>query len=228
MCSAAWSSHKGGYELAFNRDEKWARPPSFPPSIETVHSSPGICARDSKAGGTWLFTNSHGITLALLNAYPGGKGEPSGTVSRGEIPLLAARTSSPGALEEILHEQAWHHYSPCHLLLLAVGHVSLFTWDGKIFSADPPPPQPFITSSSVMPEQARAARTARFRQISDRSFSEILSDTSNANPALNIRPCREDGGTVSFTTVSVSKARIAFSLTDKNGDKTSLEMPRCQ
>jgi len=228
MCSAAWSFHTDGYELAFNRDEKWARPPSLPPSIETGHQVPGICARDSKAGGTWLFTNSHGITLALLNAYPGGKNGSSGTVSRGEIPLLAARARSAGDLEEILHAQTWVHYSPCHLLLLAEAHLSLHTWDGKIFSGEPPPPQPYFTSSSVMPEQARLARTARFREISDRPFPEILSDTANAEPAMNIRPCREDGGTVSFTRVSVGQDGIAFSLTDREGATTSLELPRRQ
>ena len=70
MCSAAWTFHQGGYEFAFNRDEKWVRPLSRDPQLEVHHPVPGACARDAAAGGTWLFANESGVTLAVMNAYP--------------------------------------------------------------------------------------------------------------------------------------------------------------
>ncbi len=222
MCSAAWSFHEGGYQLAFNRDEKWARPVSIPPSLEADHPVPGICSRDAKAGGTWLFTNRHGITLALLNAYPGDQIPHSGSKTRGDIPLLAATATNPRSLEKILLSQPWETYSPCHLLVLAERHISLFTWDGKTFTADPPPETPYLTSSSVRPSEVRAIRTARFQEISHLPLKEILQDTHNPDPAANIQPNRPDGGTVSRTVITVTEGKIEFSFLPMEGDELTV------
>lgn len=226
MCSAAWSFHDDGYQLAFNRDEKWARPASLPPSLETAHLIPGICARDAKAGGTWLFTNIHGITLALLNAYPGDGIPLSGKISRGEIPLLAGKAKDRSALVEILSSHDWRDYSPCHLLLLTLEDVSLFTWDGENFTADPLPPEPYFTSSSVRPSEIRKTRTARFREINHLPLEEILQDTANPDPAANICPHRPDGGTASRISLFVSADTIQFSLTPKEQSRETITTSR--
>ncbi len=225
MCSAAWSFHQGGYQLAFNRDEKWSRPASLPPSLETTHPVPGICSRDPQAGGTWLFTNTKGITLALLNAYPGDQIPTSGKKTRGEIPLLAALTNDTKTLEKILMENSWQDYSPFHLLLLADGHLSIFTWNGKNFTADPLPPEPYFTSSSVRPTETRAARTTRFREIQHLPLEEILSDTANSDPASNIRPNRPDGGTVSRILINLTTRELSFTYTSHDFPTTILTSP---
>ena len=54
MCSISWIVGEGGYELVFNRDEKWSRASSLDYSFETDHRVPGFCARDAQANGTWL------------------------------------------------------------------------------------------------------------------------------------------------------------------------------
>lgn len=226
MCSAAWSFHHGGYQLAFNRDEKWSRPASLPPSLETNHPIPGICARDTQAGGTWLFINTNGITLALLNAYPEDKIPPSGSKTRGEIPLLATKATDASSLKEILHSRPWDEYSPFHLLLLAESHVSLFTWDGKSFFSEPTPPEPYFTSSSVRPSEIRHIRTSRFREIQHLPLGQILSDTINPDPAANICPNRRDGGTVSRISICVSPETIDFSLESNDQPPVSITTPK--
>lgn len=226
MCSAAWSFHEGGYRLAFNRDEKWSRPASRPLSLETGHPVPGICARDAKAGGTWLFTNVHGITLAILNAYPGDVMPHSGSKTRGDIPLLSATATDTRSLEKILLAQPWERYSPCHLLMLAEDQVSLFTWDGKNFTSEPVPPEPYFTSSSIRPSEVRKTRTVRFQEISHLPLEEILQDTANPDTAANISPNRQDGGTVSRISLVVSPDTIQFSLTAKGLPQQTVTTPR--
>ncbi|MBC7980476.1 MAG: NRDE family protein [Armatimonadetes bacterium] len=226
MCSAAWSFQDGGYQLAFNRDEKWLRPPASDPTLETDHPVPGICARDSQGHGTWLFTNQHGLTLALLNAYPPGQNFAAGKISRGHIPLLAAQATNPASLITLLNHHPWPDYAPCHLLLIAEDHLSLFTWSGSRFSKDPAPPQPYLTSSSVHPEQTRKIRTRRFLEIQSRPLEEILADTSNPDPPSNIHVTRADGGTVSQILILVTREKITFSLTSRDQPKMTIAIPR--
>ena len=226
MCSAAWTFQPGGYTLAFNRDEKWARLESLPPALEVDHAIHGICSRDAKAGGTWLFTNLHGITLALLNAYPGGIIPPPGQSSRGLIPLLAAQAETPAALESLLRNHAWAGFAPCRLLLISEDYLSLFSWDGHTFTKADPPSEPFLCSSSVRTEEVITARTARFRQIMKRPLVEILFDEANPDTACNIRASRIDGGTVSFALVEVTASGISFSIIPRDQAAVTVLAPR--
>ncbi len=226
MCSATWKFRKGGYELGFNRDEKWARPASGDPMLETGHPVAGACARDGGAGGTWLFTNSHGVTLALMNAYPDGEIPAQGVISRGEIPLLAAAAEAVDEIEAKLIGTNWEQYSPCNLLLLAATEARHYGWDGKCFSQHSPPIGNFLTTSSVAGEEVRCARRERFERLAELPVSEILDDAVAPYPAAAIHVTRQDGGTVSRTSVIVDEREIHFSVRRRGEEICEIVFPR--
>ena len=51
--------------LGANRDESLARP-SMPPHV-IVRQPRIVAGRDSRAGGTWLGVNEHGVLVAVTN-----------------------------------------------------------------------------------------------------------------------------------------------------------------
>ncbi len=213
MCSAAWLFREGGYEMVFNRDEKWTRPASFDCRFETQHRVPGFCARDPAAHGTWLFTNQAGITLALLNAYPVDTLPVVGKRTRGQIALFAGQADSESALIRYLNACHYEDYAPFELLFLAESGVRRFAWDGSAFAELAMDPLPFLTSSSVHSERVIAARKSRFERIRHLPLLDILSDTEAMQPADAIYVTRQDGGTVSQTMIRVTRSKVEFSVT---------------
>ncbi len=226
MCSAAWSFCEGGYELAFNRDESWTRPLSSDPSLENDHLVPGVCARDTAAGGTWLFTNQAGITLAVMNAYPGDRIPLPGKCSRGDLPLMASLHQNPACPDNRLADVTWENYAPCELLLIAPEGVRHFGWDGATFRTHPTPARNFLTTSSVRTTHVRNARQSRFDAISGLPVGEILDDTLAEDPAEAIFVTREDGGTVSRTSVVVGPEFIRFIVTRRGEAERQVAFPR--
>lgn len=226
MCSAVWKFREGGYELGFNRDEKWARPASLDPEWEGGHPVPGACARDGAAGGTWLFTNVRGITLAVMNAYPGGLIPAPGRISRGEIPFLAAAGETPDAIQSALTGMAWENFAPCDVLLVSAAGTRHFAWDGNVFSTRPPPAGDFLTTSSVRCAEVCTVRTARFGQIARQPVAAILDDEVADDPAEAIHVTRADGGTVSRTSVIVDGREIRFTVTRRGGESKEIIFPQ--
>lgn len=226
MCSVSWKFHNDGYQLGFNRDEKWHRPVSADPGFEENHPVAGACARDGGGGGTWLFSNEYGITLAVMNAYPSGVIPPPGKTSRGQIPFLAAIHSSVSALERALFAHPWEDHAPCDIVLFAPDGMRYYGWNGGAFRAHPAPTQPFLTASSVNGEVARKARLARYELISSQSIQQILDDEIAEEPSCSIHVRREDGGTVSRTLVHVSAAAIHFSVARRSEPASEIVFPR--
>jgi uncharacterized protein with NRDE domain len=226
MCSVSWEFQTGGYRLGFNRDEKWNRPLSTPPRLERQHPCAGACARDAGGGGTWLFTNEHGITLAVMNAYPNGLIPRPGRFSRGQIPLLAAQHQTFPEIEAALFAYPWQDFAPCHVLVFTPDQMRHYTWNSLNFCPHPPAEQPFLTCSSVNSVTVQQAREARHRLISTRPIQEILSDTTAPDPASAIYVTREDAGTVSQTLVTVSADTIFFSVARRNEATVELHFPR--
>ncbi len=226
MCSAAWTFHESGYEFGFNRDEKWTRPHSADPALETDHSVAGACARDAGAGGTWLFTNEFGVTLAVMNAYPGGKIPPPGKRSRGRIPLVAGDAETPEGIERRLMHLEWDNYAPCHILLISPKGSLHYCWDGIDFRSIGVPPRHFFTTSSVKSKCVEFSRISRFEELANSTISEILRDTVAADPASAIFLTREDAGTVSLTSVKVDLSEIRFVVTRRDGESHEIIFPR--
>jgi uncharacterized protein with NRDE domain len=210
MCSAVWNFREDGYELGFNRDEKWTRPLSQPLSLEKQHPMAGACARDAAAGGTWLFTNEFGVTLAVMNAYPGNQIPPPGKVSRGWIPQLASIHSTAEAIEEALEKTHWNNFAPCEILLIDTSGLRHFGWYGEALERLPNPPRTFLTTSSVRTDLAKKARCQRFDELSQFPIFSILNDASTDDPDASIFVTREDAGTVSQTIVTVTQEDISI------------------
>lgn len=221
MCSISWNVREEGYELVFNRDEKWAREKSLDVRFETHHKVPGFCARDARANGTWLFTNEAGLTLALLNAYPDNSVPKSGKKTRGQIPLLAGEVESSGELVQLLQSKSYLDYAPFDLILLESSIVRQFSWDGSNFCEKAIGALPFITSSSVNSERVIATRRKRFEQIRHLPLAEILNDTEAAQPEEAIYVTRTDGGTVSQTVVRFNRDEVQFSVTRRGESQKS-------
>jgi hypothetical protein len=227
MCSAAWTFDEGGYQLGFNRDEKWARPVSRDPQYEGQHLVPGACARDSEAGGTWLFTNEYGVTLAVMNAYPGGMIPLPGKTSRGLLPLVAAVHATADRIEEALFtETEWGHFAPCELLLIDHEGLRHFGWVGESFTSMPAPAANFLTTSSVATEAVKTARHSRFDRIASSGVTAILNDDTANDPAAAIFVTRDDGGTVSQTLVTVSVREIIFASRRRDEPLQEIRFPR--
>ncbi len=226
MCSISWNVRQSEYAVVFNRDEKWDREKSLNVRFETHHKVPGFCARDARANGTWLFTNKTGLTLALLNAYPGKTVPKSGKKTRGQIPLLAGEVESSGELVQLLQSKSYLDYAPFDLILLESSIVRQFSWDGSRFCEKAIGALPFITSSSVNSERVIAARRKRFEQIRQLPLTEILNDTEAAQPEEAIYVSREDGGTVSQTAVCINRDEIQFSVTRRRESQHIQTIPR--
>lgn len=227
MCSAAWTFHEGGYEFGFNRDEKWTRPVSRDPQFEGDHPIPGACARDTAAGGTWLFTNEYGVTLAVMNAYPGGLIPLPGKSSRGMLPLVAAAHTTADRIEQALFtETEWTNFAPCEILLIDHEGLRHFGWDGESFTSLPAPAANFLTTSSVATEAVKIARRSRFDRIASSDVTAILNDDTANDPAAAIFVARDDGGTVSQTFVTVSVREISFASRRRDESLQEIRFPR--
>lgn len=226
MCSAAWTFHESGYEFGFNRDEKWTRPHSADPALETDHSVAGACARDAGAGGTWLFTNEFGVTLAVMNAYPGGKIPATGKRSRGWIPLVASEAETSESIEQRLLNLKWDDYAPCHILMISPEGSRHYGWDGINFRSTGVPPRRFFTTSSVESERVGLSRIVRYEELASSTISEILKDTVADDPASAIFLTREDAGTVSLTMVKVGLLDIRFEVSRRGGESHEIIFPR--
>ena len=98
MCSLTFLPKPGGYFVAMNRDENLGREIALPPRVHTASARTWIGPEERSSGGMWIATSDSGVTLALLNAHPGGAVSPSNMVlsSRGLlIPgLIGARDHS--------------------------------------------------------------------------------------------------------------------------------------
>lgn len=219
MCTAAWQHFPGGYELAFNRDELWNRALSLDPKFEDAEPLAGFCSRDGTAGGTWLFVNETGLTLALLNAYPDEKIPPPGKRSRGEIPLIAKQCETINQVADRLQAMNLEDYAPFYLIALSPDEEAMFYWNSDQLQAPFKPEKKFATSSSVNPEHVRRMRTERFESLGEMPLSERLADSFAINAPEAIQVSRDDGGTVSRTSILVTAEKLHYSFA-RIGDKT--------
>jgi hypothetical protein len=102
MCTLTFIPKPQGYLLGMNRDERLTRELALPPVPITTSSLSAVYPRET-GGGTWIGSNSAGITFALLNQNPGPQSQAKER-SRGEIiPALLASSRFPGAMRRFQH-----------------------------------------------------------------------------------------------------------------------------
>ncbi len=101
--------------LAANREEYFDRPFTSP---GPQAGSPRVfCGLDSRAHGTWLGVNQHGLLIAVTNRPGGTVPAPAGVPSRGTLcRQLLDLSSSAAAVERALAELANERYQPVNVL----------------------------------------------------------------------------------------------------------------
>lgn len=224
MCSVAWIKREDGFEIRFNRDEQWTRPPSADPRRETAHPVNGLCARDPAGGGTWLFANEYGSVLAVMNAYPASP--RAGIASRGELPLLASTHRTAEEIAAAAERHDWTVYAPCHLVLWGDDGVCRFNWDGGNLTHEHLAGRGFLSTSSFRPVEVVAARTARYQSLAGSDLASILDDEVATAPAEAICMSRGDAGTVSQSHVLVSAKEVLLAVRRRGGEFLTVSCPR--
>ncbi len=220
MCTVTWLSCPGGYELYMNRDERHTRGTALPPQIHsrgTVEPVRFLAPVDPDAGGTWIAANELGLTVCLLNHYPGRPpAEPTSYESRGALVMQLVVAHGADAVDRMLGGTDLHSYRPFTLLVVEPDRAPcLRRWNGYGAIESDDDPQPPITSSSFDQDAVVAARRAAYAAIAgnDPTSEALLKYHASHVPeagAYSVCAHREDGGTKSLCRVATGPREIAM------------------
>jgi len=229
MCTVSWRFQRDGYELFFNRDEQRTRPAGEPPRLHRRDENVWVAPHDPQGGGSWIITNSHGLTACVLNAYGISTTSiaPRPTTSRGQIPpTLAAATdldSARSILESMLLPGT---FAPCFVLCLSPNaSAAWWIWNGTLLHRVGGTIHPPLTTSSCDSASVIRIRREAFRQLIGpgrgatsrelRLFHECPGQSAHA---ASVRMSRPDARTVSLTRVIVDSVRICMTYAERDGD----------
>ena len=99
MCTLTFIPKPQGYLLGMNRDERLTREHALAPEAITVSGLPAVYPREN-GGGTWIGSNSAGITFAILNQNPGSPAPVKERSRGGVIPALLGSWRFPEAMRQ--------------------------------------------------------------------------------------------------------------------------------
>ena len=242
MCTVTWlikpDPEKGeSYDLLFNRDELKTRLPALPlESHEGPAGTDYLCATDADHGGTWLFVNSRGLTVGILNFYAAQanwKPQPdmAGKVqSRGHLVLSFVDCADAQAVEADLTSRQLAPYRPFHLLAISPSMEPKFwTWDGTNLEATASPSShlPFTTSSHAT-ESVLAARRERFREENPQSLGALETYHREFDPkrgAHSVCMMRPDAQTWSISHIRVDPGRIQYDYLARGLEELDFQAP---
>lgn len=210
MCTLSWQNTADGYALWFNRDELHTRAAERPP--QEFRDSAGatwLAATDPVSEGTWLLTNPHGVTVALLNDYSVAWVPPADgrRESRGRLPLLArAARDARGAVAAVRLAVLTHTPPFAVVAVDAAGGTARLHWDGvsaRITVGDRV--QPPFSSSSFDPVRVIAARRRAFpRRGGPAALAAYHHSHDTAAGAESVNMSRHDASTRSIMHVRVA------------------------
>jgi hypothetical protein len=132
MCTLTFIPKPQGYLLGMNRDERLTRELALAPVITTTTTNLNAAYPRESSGGTWIGSNSAGITFALLNQNSGAYARMKER-SRGEIiPTLLGASRFPEAMRRFQHIDL-HGMMPFLLVgfFSAEQIISQCRWDGR-------------------------------------------------------------------------------------------------
>lgn len=218
MCTVSWLRHEdGGYQLLCNRDEKHTRREAAPPRLERWGEVGVLAPRDGDAGGSWIATNSLGVSLCLLNGT--GTHTLAQPQSRGLLLLALAASRTAAEAAAYAYQADLTRTAPFTLLALAPHRpATILEWGGTkktlLLAADSLLP---LVSSSKDPKEAVARRRAEFARLTHdgrsvtpaalRAFHGSHRDGPSAySPCMH----RADASTVSFSWIKVSRDCVDF------------------
>ncbi|WP_075185619.1 NRDE family protein [Teredinibacter haidensis] len=224
MCTVSWLFEEQRYHVFFNRDEQRTRPKAWAPRRFNADLCSTIMPVDPLGGGSWLSTNTAGITLALLNFYQGHL--PKGKLtSRGQVVQRLSSLVSVSAIENTLHSLTLEGFAPFSLLVFTPDgargtEVPMWRWDGMVLVKQMQG-SPLISSARCY-DKVVAARMAIYREaivsrenkVTVESFYRLHRLHGDKPSATSICMHREDARTVSFSHIEVSPAHAHFHYLD--------------
>jgi len=179
MCTVSWAPVAGGYWLYFNRDEQRTRTPARPPGTLEREGVRFVAPIDAEAGGTWIGTNEHGVTVSLLNRYHDTPVEPGGPrTSRGLLVLDLLPATSALAVIARLGDRALREFEPFTVCAVdRTARVHLADWTGiELRTGSTEQPGMIRTSSGRDQAEAERIRTA--------TLAELVTDPAAITPAI--------------------------------------------
>jgi len=218
MCTVSWLPTGDGYELFFNRDERYQRP-AIGPAIGGRRGVAWIRPRDAEADGSWISANQLGVTVGMTNFYPEAPPpRPRDPVSRG---LLLASISDADSLAEVttrIRNGALERYEPFSIVAAAPATATrVLTWDGvRLRERDHAAPGFVLASSGAEPPGLQAIRRTVFQQAIAReglNRETLLAVHASHIPergALSVCVHRGIAGTVSSSHVIVDRDTVEF------------------
>lgn len=216
MCTASWLASEAGYTLFFNRDERRQRQPARPPRRRVHQGEVLLAPEDGDFGGTWIASNAHGLTVALLNRYQDAVHEgPGPFTSRGLLVLDLAVHPDLATLRGALEATDLEQYRAFTLLLVeAAGSSRRAIWNGRQLAL-PATVSPPLASSGHDPLGIDGRRRTLFeQQVGASGSAEHLFDfhRSHLPERGPLSPCmhRPDASTVSLTRVVVTPHQVAM------------------
>ncbi|MEO1088039.1 MAG: NRDE family protein, partial [Acidobacteriota bacterium] len=208
-------------ELFFNRDELRSRRPALPPRSIRRDDVEILTPVDADAGGSWLTSNAHGVTVALLNRYgikTPSKPDSPDRRSRGQLVLDLASGSSQARVLGRLRSFDLAAYQPFTLLVLEGGSEPAMTaWDGHVLDPVTTPQAPLVSSSHDT-DLATRSRLDLWREEVDLADADTLAAFHRSHwPARGAAsPCmhRDDARTVSSTHLRVTDGLVEMRYAD--------------
>lgn len=213
MCTLTWKRTDEGMVLFFNRDELRSRLPGLPPTLHQRNGTEYLAPTDPHHEGTWILVNEHGLTLCILNHYPGlVLPYIPNAPSRGLLPLLCADCRDVTEAMDRLLAIPPTAYMPFRFVIFGPAHAAQVVWDGKTVStAALPGTGGMLTSSSYCPNAVEPFRQALFWDkvgpIETASVETLdgFHRFPGTDGAYGIRMSRPEACTHSITRVIVSR-----------------------
>jgi hypothetical protein len=218
MCTVTVVPTATGLRIAFNRDERYDRPPALAPTAHQLLCCTALYPVDPLCGGTWIGVNDRGIVAALLNRTlrpnPAGLGHLS---SRGlVVPAILDTELLDAALTTAANINV-QDYAPFRLLIIAGTRGHVFESDGfRLSCAHADLTQPYLLTSSSLGDHLVAGPRARlFRRMMNTDPPAWLAAQQQFHDHqwplrrdVSVRMERSDARTVSRTVIDVTRREI--------------------
>jgi hypothetical protein len=221
MCTLSVVTRENAYDVAMNRDERITRGVASAPTRVALGATLAILPRDI-AGGTWIATNEHGITLALLN-WNEVPLDPAATVtarSRGLVIPELIPAPSRSRLHDLLHNLRLHDTLPFRMVGIFPLEREIWEWrwdTETLTSAVRGWQSRHWFSSSLSDAQARRFRAADCelaRQEDDAGslpwLRRLHSSHGQGGEAFSLCVHRSEVETVSYAEVACTPESVRF------------------
>ncbi len=218
MCTLTFIPKPQGYLLGMNRDERLTRELALAPTAVTASGLRAVYPRE-QGGGTWIGSNSSGITFALLNQNPGPHAQVKERSRGGVIPALLGPSRFPEAMRSF---QRMDVRGMLPFMLVGIFPleqiISECHWDGRQlqFSRTGWDIRHWF-SSGVSDEMARKVRGSTCHEAwrrRDAASAEWLrglhASHSPVRGSFSICVHRPDAATVSYTEVAFTGGELTM------------------